>query len=77
LPANIDKNWKETKERLFWKMLETHHLQPPGEVINPEMALANIDKYIKEDIYRSVSVLFTAIETIFNTLVDVAIATHS
>ena len=64
LPTNIDKSWEETKERLFWKMSEMYYLQPPGGVINPETAFANTINYVKEDIHRSVSDLFTAIATI-------------
>ena len=58
LPEGVDSSWEETKDRFVWELLQEYYLRPTGESLNPEMAFANINNYIKEDLHRSVSDLF-------------------
>ena len=51
-------NWPNTYERFCGEMAEIYYSQPTGGVPNPEMAYASITKFIKEDLYLSVSNFF-------------------
>ena len=65
LPEGTDSSWDQTWDRLVVELLEEYFFRRPGMSINPELAYANIHKFIREDIYRSVSdFFFTAIATV-------------
>jgi hypothetical protein len=53
-----DINWPNTCERFCAEMAKIYFDQPTGEVLNPEMAYAEVNKFIKEDLYLSVSGFF-------------------
>ena len=55
LPEGADSSWEQTKDRFVWELLEGYYFRPAGRSINPEMAFANMIKFIKEDLHRSVS----------------------
>jgi len=56
LPPGI--NWPNTHDRFCAEMAKIYCNQPTGEAINPETAYANMNKFIKEDLYLSVSDFF-------------------
>ena len=58
LPAGVDSSWEQTKDRFVWALLEEYIFRPTGRPINPEVAFANINQHIKEDLHRSVSDCF-------------------
>ena len=61
LPEGADPNWDKTWRRLVVELLFIR----PGTSMNPGTAYANINNFIKEDIYRSVNgFFFTATGTI-------------
>jgi len=51
-------NWPNTCERFCAEMAKIYYSQPTGEVINPEVAYAKMNKFVKEDLHLSVSSLF-------------------
>ena len=58
LPKGTNSSWEQTKDRFVWELLEEYRFRPTGGSVNPETAFANINKFIKEDLHRSVSDLF-------------------
>jgi len=57
-PESIDSSWEQTKDRFVYALLEEYVFRPTGGSINPELAFANINQFIKEDLHRSVSDFF-------------------
>ena len=58
LPPGADSDWNKTMARLECELFEEYYIRPSGGSINPEMAFANIKRFIKEDSHRSVSSFF-------------------
>jgi hypothetical protein len=58
-----DTDWDQTLER-FQAMLQKVHKERTSGRLTPESAFAKIHYFVKEDIHRSVSESFTAIETV-------------
>jgi hypothetical protein len=56
LPPGFD--WPNTRDRFCAEMAKIYSIQPTGEVTDPETAYANLNKFIKEDLYLSVSNFF-------------------
>ena len=56
LAPGID--WPTTCRRFCAEMAKICFDQPTGEVINPETAYANTNKFVKEDLHLSVSDFF-------------------
>jgi len=56
VPPGID--WPGTNSRFCAEMAKMHFNRPTGEVLTPEMAYARSTKFIKEDLYLSVSDFF-------------------
>ena len=57
-PEGTNSSWEQTKGRFVCELLEEYYFRPAGGSINPETAFANINKFIKEDLHRSVSDFF-------------------
>jgi len=55
LAPGID--WPKTHDRFRAELAKIYN-QPTGEVINPETAYTNMNKFVKEDLYLSVSIFF-------------------
>ena len=51
-------DWPSTTERFCAEMTKIYFNQPTGEVITPETAYARCVKFVKEDLYLSVSDFF-------------------
>ena len=56
LPPDV--NWPNTRDRFCAEMARICFNQPAGEVINPETAYAITNKFVKDDLYLSVSGFF-------------------
>ena len=57
-PVPLGINWPDTRDRFCAEMAKICFNQPTGEVLNPETAYAKTDKFVKEDLYLSVSGFF-------------------
>ena len=51
-------DWRSTCGRFCAEMAKIYFDQPTGEVTDPETAYAEVTKFVKEDLYLSVSGIF-------------------
>ena len=57
-PVPLGINWPDTRDRFCAEVAKICFNQPTGEVTNPETAYAKSFKFVKEDLYLSVSGFF-------------------